>query len=145
MKQHQVKLGQQYQDLDPRRVERIGTVVCVRRYSVRLRWNISGHTTMVARRQLSACGSRGYVLIEDVKEPPVALLPVAKPTTAGDRRAGFDAQGWRLWKCLGCGAKGRLRRPWRVLVWTRGAWAERSTVVCSDECHRRVTGGHDAR
>jgi hypothetical protein len=139
-----VKLGQQYQDLDPRRGERVGTVVRVLRYSVGLRWH-TGHTTTVARKQLGASGSRGYVLLEDVAAPPVTLLTLVKPTQAADRRAGFDAQGVRLWTCLACGAKGRLRRPWRVLLWTQGAWAERSTVVCSDACHRRVREGLGAR
>lgn len=145
MKEVPVKVGQQYQDLDPRRGERVGTVVGVRRFSVRLTWN-TGHTTTVARKQLAACGSRGYVLIEDVRETPVVLRPLAKPTTAADQRAGFDEEGWRLWRCLACGAVGRLCRPWRVLMWTGGRqWTERSTVVCSDACHRRVIGGHDAR
>lgn len=140
MKEVRVKVGQQYQDLDPRRGERVGTVVGVRRFSVRLAWN-TGHTTTVARKQLAASGSRGYVLVEDVKTVPVALRPVAKPTTAAECCAGWDEEGWRLWRCLACGSVGRLRGAWRELVWTDGRWSERSTVVCSDACHRRVTGG----
>ena len=143
MKDVRVKLGQQYQDLDPRRVERVGTVVRLQPYSVKLTWN-TGHTTTVARRCLGASGSRGYVLIKDAKPPPVVRRS-AKPKTAAEQRAGYDEHGVPLWRCLACGAVGRLRRPWRVLLWTQERWAERSTVVCSDACHRRVKGGHDAR
>ena len=144
MKEVPVMVGQQYQDLDPRRGERVGTVVGVRRFSVRLAWS-TGHTTTVARKQLAACGSRGYVLIHDARPLPPAMLPAARPTTAADQRAGWDEEGWALWKCLACGTVGRLRGSWRALLWTDGRWNDLSTVVCSDACHRRVRGGHDAR
>lgn len=132
-----VKVGQRYQDLDPRRGERIGTVVQVRRFSVRLRWAPSGHTTTVSRRMLDAAGSRGYVLIEDVRSTSRARV---RPTTAAECRAGYDGRGVRLWRCLACGRTGALRKSWRVLLWTQGRWAERSTVVCSDACHRAMGG-----
>lgn len=64
-----VCVGQRYQDLDPRRPDRIGTVVEVGRNQVRIRWDSSGHTTTVRRVHLDACGSRGYVLIGERKAP----------------------------------------------------------------------------
>lgn len=138
-----VRLGQRYQDLDPRRPDRVGTVVQVRRFSVRLRWN-TGHTTTVSRRMLDAPGSRGYVLIEEPRGPARRPRQRPRPTTARDCRAGWDDQGRRRWRCLVCGRSGVLRPPWRVLLWTQGRWEERSTVVCSDDCHRviRAEGGH---
>ncbi|MCA9706302.1 MAG: hypothetical protein KDK70_10675, partial [Myxococcales bacterium] len=84
-----VKLGQRYQDLDPRRPERVGTVVQLRRFSVKLRWN-TGHVTTVSRRMLDAPGSRGYVLIGEPTMPVRPPGTVPKPTSARDCRVGWD-------------------------------------------------------
>lgn len=135
-----VRLGQRYQDLDPRRSERVGIVVQVRRQSVRLRWN-TGHTTTVSRRMLDTPGSRGYVLVESPRGGARHRREVPRPTTARDCRAGWDEHGRRQWRCLVCGRKGALRPPWRVLLWAQGRWSERSTVVCSDRCHHVMRGG----
>jgi hypothetical protein len=143
MKDAAVKLGQQYQDLDPRRGERVGTVVRLWSRRVTLAWS-TGHTTTVRRRHLEASGSRGYVLIADTK-PAQRSDPSGScmPTTAAEQRAGHDRTGAPLWRCLACKAVGRLRPPWRELMWTQGPWAKRSMVVCSDACHQRVRRGGD--
>jgi hypothetical protein len=135
-----VKLGQQYQDLDSRRGERVGTVVRVWSRRVTLAWT-TGHTTTVARRHLDARGSRGYVLVADAEPAKRSDPSACMPTTAAEQRAGYDEHGVALWRCLACKAVGRLRPPWRELLWTQGPWAPRSTVVCSNACHRRVTRG----
>lgn len=141
--EQRVRVGQRYQDLDPRRGERVGTVVQVRRFTVRLCWEPSGATTTVRRRMLDAAGSRGYVLID---EGCVAARrrKVSRPTTARACRAGYDERGMAQWRCWVCGRVGALRGPWRELLWTVGRWRERSTVVCSDACHRAMRGGGDA-
>ncbi|MCX4239481.1 hypothetical protein [Paraliomyxa miuraensis] len=135
-----MKLGQQYQDLDPRRGERVGTVVRLQAHHVTLAWS-TAHRTTVARRHLEAGGSRGYVLIADAKTARAPSPTDCMPTTTAQQRARHDQDGVPLWRCLACSAVGRLRPPWRVLLWTQGPWAKRSTVVCSDACHRWVRRG----
>lgn len=128
-----VRLGQRYQDLDPRRPHRVGTVVSVERTRARIRWDSSGHTTTVQRSHLDGSGSRGYVLIDEPKAPPPPLgsrLTTVEECRAGRSRAGAGA---RLWRCFGCGRKGTLRPPWRVLLWKREA-PTRGTVVCGATC-----------
>lgn len=129
-----IRLGQRYQDLDPRRPHRVGTVVNVGRARVAIRWDGSGHTTTVRRSHLDGAGSRGYVLIGERGAPPT--LP-PRPTTVADCRAGGTSEGRRLWRCLGCGQVGILKPPWRVLLWTMQT-PTRGTVVCGAACRERV-------
>ncbi len=129
-----IKVGERFVDLDPRRHGRHGKVVRVFPSSVRIRWSTCV-TTRITQAQLS----RSRYLRLPVR------LPL--PQTPANCVVGRDAVGRRVWRCWVCKRRGRFRRPWRVLWWPRPPKATQvGTIVCSDACHAAVmTGGGHAR
>ena len=128
-----IKVGERFVDLDPRRHGRHGKVVRLFPNSVRIQWS-TRVTTRISRAQLS----RSRYLRLPMRIPP--------PRTPADCMVGRNALGHRLWRCWVCKCEGRLLQPWRVLWWPRPhRGTQAGTIVCSDACQLEMTGGAHAR